>query len=74
MNEEVERWSVVIKCALDILTREEIEVINPFAYAIDEAIVRNSINIKRDRPKIYAIVDAITSLHRYQRPSFELYS
>ena len=61
--EEIPVLREAISCAIKILAEEKTKVINPFTPALDAGISADSPNIKRDRPKIYSIVNAITLWH-----------
>lgn len=58
--EEIAILRKAIACAIEILAEEKIKVINPFTDALDAGISADSPNLKRDRPKIYSLVNAIT--------------
>ncbi|MCX9012351.1 MAG: hypothetical protein OIN66_14695 [Candidatus Methanoperedens sp.] len=69
--EEIAILRKAIACAIEMLKEEKIKVINPFTPALDAGISADSSNIKRDRPKIYSLVNAITLWHSRQREKYE---
>lgn len=69
MPEEIKELEEVVKCALDIISREEVEVKNPWVGNIDEIIPKYTSNIKRDYNKVLKITGRVpTYLYHRQRP------
>lgn len=62
-----------ITCALEILWNKKKEVLNPYTLALDAGISKDSPNIKRDRPKVFSIVNSIALWHSGQRDEHEGY-
>jgi len=67
---EIDDLAETIRCALDLLSQEEISITNPFVRDIDEIVPDDADNIKRDYKKILKVVGRVpTYLYRYQRPT-----
>lgn len=68
--EEIEETKQVIKCAMDLLSNDEVKLQNPFARDIDNQVPKNTDNIKRDYPKTLRIASEMpTYLYHRQRPN-----
>ncbi len=69
--QEIKELGKGITCALEILWCEKNEVLNPYTLALDAGISGDSPNIKRDRPKIFTIVNSIALWYSRQRDKYE---
>ncbi|MFB6241734.1 MAG: hypothetical protein ABEJ36_02930 [Candidatus Nanosalina sp.] len=70
--QKIKELEKVIKCCIEIIADNEVEVRNPFARDIDELVPERTANIKRDYPKVMRIVGRVpTYLYYRQRPEAE---
>lgn len=72
--EDIDQLEETIECALDILSREEVKMQNPFTRDINNQVPDDSDNIKRDYPKTLKIAAQMPAyLYHRQRPKKEIH-
>lgn len=68
MPKEIQDLEEVVKCAVDMISRKEIKIKNPWVKNINDIIPEHISNIKRDYPKVLKIVGKVpTYLYHKQR-------
>ncbi|MFB6199451.1 MAG: hypothetical protein ABEJ83_01115 [Candidatus Nanohaloarchaea archaeon] len=72
--EEIEELEKALECALDMLSREEVRLQNPFTRDLGNQVPEDSDNIKRDYPKTLQIASEMPAyLYHRQRPKKQLH-
>lgn len=70
--EKIEETKQVIRCAIEIVSEEEIRILNPFTREIDEVVPTDLPNVKREFPKILSITSKLPArLYHRQRPKLK---
>jgi hypothetical protein len=72
---KIKELEEIIQCAMDILSRDEVDLQNPFVRDMSREVPNNTDNVKRDYPKTLQIATEMPAyLYHRQRPKMEVYS
>jgi hypothetical protein len=72
--EEIEELEKALECALDILSKDDVKLQNPFTKDLSNQVPKNSDNIKRDYPKTLQVASEMPAyLYHRRRPKKDIH-